>query len=473
MSIDSFKTRKNFELNGKIFSYFSLNALERQGLCEVQRLPCILKLLVENLLRFEDGEQVNKADIKALARGIGNVDRKLRILLHPSHVWLTSFSEAQDEKECHTLLTLGGKVIPPFRVDLNPEPEFLVSKERDGVIDLFPENLIGTGNFVASANAMGVLGIKVTEVAAEVGLLGQPIFLSIPEVFGFKVEEGDPVKILQSLEEKGVLGVWLEFYGQGLDQLSYQDRVLISNGAMALGAVCAFFPIDQEALRHVQHAELVQNYAVMQGLWRDNTTPDPVFGTLLSQAVTFSSTHSKRPERIVLEDKVGILPVLSSPFNGSNTTYALVTSPEEVFPVRKIVSLGGKVVLAEWFDSDYRADLIYLNILPLLFKFGMSRSSLQIVGGEHLEFLYLSHQIRPGMDVLCRITRQSGAIEEFVLKCAIETQRELGCFQWGGDWAISAHMSRAAPIDLSGYYHLNDRSISIPQMVEIKRAQTR
>lgn len=523
-SIDSFKAKKKLEVGGKIFSYFSLDALENQGLGELRTFPHVLKLLLENLLRFEDGGQVNKADIKTLARGGGGT-RKTEISFHPARVWLQNVSDItaianlaecrrimplhpqvsidwlavlpklQNEAdkpayaECDALLAWAEKAIEHFKINRNLSPEFLVFKEREGMIDLFPTSLIGTGNGVAAANALGILGLNVSSIEAESVIFNQPVFLSMPNVLGFKLQghvqkEISPVKILQCLEEKGVSGAWIEFYGQGLDQLSYQDRVLISEGAIALGAVCTFFPVDQETLRQIMETtqdsdqvQLIQAYCMAQGLWRDHVAPDPIFKETLSldfsqlapQSLKLDSFQKKQAENLALDIPIQdfMAPLtLKRPVEEMQSfclsqakilfseQIALISKTQVVSEIeppfilvvgkedrdafhrnraaRSAFSSGIKAVVAEHFDSEYRADLIRLGILPLLFKFGMSRNSLQMEGGERLDFVQLSLQMKPGMDILCRMSRATGSVEEFVLKCGIETRRELDYFRCGG-----------------------------------------
>jgi aconitate hydratase len=379
---DILKTRKTLTVDGKSYDYFSLKAAAAQ-IGDVSRLPFSMKVLLENLLRFEDGESVKVEDIKACAAWLENkgkteheVDyRPARVLMQdftgvPAVVDLAAMREA--------MKALGGnaqKINPLTAVDLvidhsvmvdefgtpkafqdNVEIEFERNGERYSFLrwgqDAFknfrvvppgtgichqvnleylaqtiwvekddttghdcayPDTLVGTDSHTTMVNGLAVLGWGVGGIEAEAAMLGQPVSMLIPEVVGFKMngklKEGATatdlvLTVTEMLRKKGVVNKFVEFYGPGLDNLSLADRATIANMAPEYGATCGFFPIDKETIRFLNftgrdaaRVKMVEAYAKEQGMWRDASTPDPVFSDTLELDLSIVEPSIAGPKR--------------------------------------------------------------------------------------------------------------------------------------------------------------------------------
>src|SRR5690606_32040929 len=162
---------------------------------------------------------------------------------------------------------------------------------------VYPDTLVGTDSHTTMINALGILGWGVGGIEAEAAMLGQPVSMIIPEVVGFefsgKLQPGITatdlvLTVTQMLRKHGVVGKFVEFFGDGLDQLALADRATIANMAPEYGATCGFFPVDQVTLdylrlsgRDEQRIALVEAYCKAQGLWRDATAPEPLFSEAL------------------------------------------------------------------------------------------------------------------------------------------------------------------------------------------------
>jgi aconitate hydratase len=382
---DSLKTRATLSAGGKSYDYYSLDAASKGGLGDLSRLPYSLKVLLENLLRYEDGVSVSTDDIKALAERRPNHEiafRPGRVLLQdftgvPAVVDLAAMREAMND--------LGGdprKINPQSPVDLvidhsvmidkfgtkaafdaNVEMEFERNQERyeflrwgseafdnfrvvppgtgichqvnleflaqtiwtsdvDGTDVAYPDTVVGTDSHTTMINGLAVLGWGVGGIEAEAAMLGQPVSMLIPDVVGFKMtgklREGTTatdlvLTVVQMLRARGVVGKFVEFFGPALDTLSLPDRATLANMAPEYGATCGFFPVDAETIRFLKFTSrdadriaLVEAYAKAQGMWRDDTTPDPEFTDTLEldiSTVEPSISGPKRPQdRIPLSD---------------------------------------------------------------------------------------------------------------------------------------------------------------------------
>ncbi|WP_457807518.1 aconitate hydratase AcnA [Kushneria sp. EE4] len=217
-------------------------------------------------------------------------------------------------------------VVPPgtgicHQVNLEYLGKSVWTKEEDGKTFAFPDTLVGTDSHTTMINGLGVLGWGVGGIEAEAAMLGQPVSMLIPEVIGFKLEgklrEGITatdlvLTVTQMLRKKGVVGKFVEFYGDGLKDLPLADRATIANMAPEYGATCGFFPIDDETLNYMkltgrsqEQIELVQAYAQQQGLWRE-PGHEPIFTDTLSldmDIVEASLAGPKRPQdRVALTD---------------------------------------------------------------------------------------------------------------------------------------------------------------------------
>lgn len=218
------------------------------------------------------------------------------------------------------------RVVPPGRGIVHQvNLEYLAQgvftrKEADGSVTAFPDTLVGTDSHTTMINGLGILGWGVGGIEAEAAMLGQPIYMLVPEVIGVRLtgelREGITatdltLTITQMLRRHGVVGKFVEFFGQGLSNMSLPDRATIANMAPEYGATMGFFPVDEEALRYMrrtgrdeQTIQLVEQYSRAQGLFRTDNTPDPIFTEVLELdlgTVETSLAGPKRPQdRIVL-----------------------------------------------------------------------------------------------------------------------------------------------------------------------------
>ncbi|WP_422369479.1 aconitate hydratase AcnA [Pelagibius sp.] len=358
-SNDTLKTRRDLIVGGKTYSYYSLEAVAAE-LGDVSRLPYSMKVLLENLLRFEDGNTVTVDDIKAVGAWIKDrrSDREIayrpaRVLMQdftgvPAVVDLAAMREAMDKLggdpkkinplspvdlvidhsvmvddfgnadsfkknvemefdrngERYAFLRWGQsafdnfRVVPPgtgicHQVNLENLAQVVWTKDEDGKTVAYPDTLVGTDSHTTMVNGLSVLGWGVGGIEAEAAMLGQPVSMLIPEVIGFKLtgamKEGTTatdlvLMVVQMLRAKGVVGKFVEFYGPGLDHLTLADQATIANMAPEYGATCGIFPVDEETIRYLtftsrdpERVALVEAYAKAQGMWRDASTPDPIF----------------------------------------------------------------------------------------------------------------------------------------------------------------------------------------------------
>ncbi|HEY8192083.1 MAG TPA: aconitate hydratase AcnA [Alphaproteobacteria bacterium] len=385
---DTLQTRKTLTVDRKEYDYFSLpEAAKKIG--NISNLPFSMKVLLENLLRFEDGVSVKTEDIKACAAWLDNKGktehevayRPARVLMQdftgvPAVVDLAAMREAMkalgddaqkinpltavdlvidhsvmvDEfgtkkafqqnveiefernGERYAFLRWGSqafrnfRVVPPgtgicHQVNLEylAQTVWVEQDENNGRNVAYPDTLVGTDSHTTMVNGLAVLGWGVGGIEAEAAMLGQPVSMLIPEVIGFKLtgraKEGTTatdivLTVTEMLRKKGVVNKFVEFYGPGLDGLSLADRATIANMAPEYGATCGFFPIDAETIRYLSftgrdkhRVKMVEEYAKAQGMWRDASTPDPVFTDTLSldlSTVEPSLAGPKRPQDRVL-----------------------------------------------------------------------------------------------------------------------------------------------------------------------------
>ena len=383
-SLDSFKCRRTLKLDGEKYDYFSLTEAEANGLTRISSLPFSLKVLLENLLRHEDGRTVTADDIKGVALWLEQKKSDREIAFRPARVLMQDFTGVPAVVDLaamrDAMAKLGGdpnKINPLAPVDLvidhsvmvdafgsnlafkvNVDKEYERNGERyaflrwgAGAFDNFrvvppgtgichqvnleylaqtvwtkeatnganavayPDTLVGTDSHTTMVNGLSVLGWGVGGIEAEAAMLGQPISMLIPEVIGFRLtgELRDGVTatdlvltVTEMLRRAGVVGKFVEFFGTGLDNLPLEDRATIANMAPENGATCGFFPIDMETLAYLKatgrkgwRLELVETYAREQGLYRDDSTPDPAFTKTLHldlRDVEPSLAGPKRPQ---------------------------------------------------------------------------------------------------------------------------------------------------------------------------------
>ncbi|MGP1394124.1 MAG: aconitate hydratase AcnA [Inquilinaceae bacterium] len=385
---DTLKTRRTLDIDGKAYDYFSLEAAA-EAIGDVAKLPFSLKVLLENLLRFEDDRTVTVDDIKGMAAWVDERRSDREIAYRPARVLMQDFTGVPAVADLaamrEAMVALGGdpeRINPLSAVDLvidhsvmvdafgtdsafeiNVEREFERNLERyaflrwgqtafdnfrvvppgtgichqvnleylsqtvwcepdrssKGRMVAYPDTLVGTDSHTTMVNGLAVLGWGVGGIEAEAAMLGQPVSMLIPEVIGFKLtgrlKEGATatdlvLTVTQMLRAKGVVGKFVEFFGDGLDHMTLADRATIGNMAPEYGATCGFFPIDAETLRYLtftgrdpHRVRLVEAYAKAQGMWRDSDTPDPVYTDTLSLdlgVVEPSLAGPKRPQDKVL-----------------------------------------------------------------------------------------------------------------------------------------------------------------------------
>ncbi len=378
---DSLNTRRTLAVGGSSYEYFSLEAASR-SLGDVSRLPFSLKILLENLLRNEDGRNVTEAHVRAMAEWLERRRSETEIGFRPARVLMQDFTgvpavvdlaamrdamttlggdprrinplvpvdlvidhsivadhsgdkrafernvalEYQRNGERYAFLRWGAaafdnfRVVPPgtgicHQVNVEYLAQVVWTADLDGHTFAYPDTLVGTDSHTTMVNGVSVLGWGVGGIEAEAAMLGQPVSMVIPEVVGFKLtgrlSEGATatdlvLTVTQMLRRKGVVNKFVEFFGDGLDQLTVADMATIANMAPEYGATCGFFPIGQTTLdylaftgRDQQRIKLVEAYAKTQGLWRGPGTPDPVFTDTLELdlgSVEPSLAGPKRPQ---------------------------------------------------------------------------------------------------------------------------------------------------------------------------------
>ncbi|GIT85920.1 aconitate hydratase AcnA [Roseobacter sp. OBYS 0001] len=351
---DTSKTRKTLSAGAQTIDYYSIPAATAAGLGDFSKLPAALKVVLENMLRFEDGKTVTVDDIKAFAQwGAQGGKNPREIAYRPARVLLQDFTgvpavvdlaamrdaiislggdaekinplnpvdlvidhsvmidefgnprafqmnvdrEYERNMERYTFLKWGQKAFNNFRVvppgtgichQVNLEylaQTVWTDTDQNGAEVAYPDTLVGTDSHTTMVNGAAVLGWGVGGIEAEAAMLGQPISMLIPEVIGFELTgtmmEGTTgtdlvLKVVELLRAKGVVGKFVEFYGEGLDRLPLADRATIANMAPEYGATCGFFPIDAETLRYLRNTGrdedrvvLVEAYAKENGFWRD------------------------------------------------------------------------------------------------------------------------------------------------------------------------------------------------------------
>ncbi|MDE3015582.1 MAG: aconitate hydratase AcnA [Pseudomonadota bacterium] len=381
-SKNSFASRSQLDAGGKSYEYFSLPATYKAMNQDLSRLPYSLKILLENLLRHEDGASVKADDISAFVDWYISKTSDREIAFRPARVLMQDFTgvpavvdlaamrdamqklggaaekinplspvdlvidhsvmvdnyatpdafaknvdlEMQRNGERYAFLRWGQKAFDNFRVvppgtgichQVNLEYLAQGVWVDNGVA--YPDTLVGTDSHTTMINGLGVLGWGVGGIEAEAAMLGQPVSMLIPEVIGFKLvgklREGTTatdlvLTITQMLRKKGVVGKFVEFYGDGLDHLPLANRATIANMAPEYGATCGIFPIDAETINYLKltgrapdRVALVESYARAQGLWRDKNYKEPVFTDTLELdvgTVEACLAGPKRPQDKVL-----------------------------------------------------------------------------------------------------------------------------------------------------------------------------
>ena len=382
-SKNSFQSLDTLNSSGKDYKYFNLKTAEKKGLEGISKLPKSLKVLLENLLRYEDDVTVDKKQILALKEWLKNKKSNTEIAYRPARTLLQDYTgipaiadlaamrDAVKEKnkdpnqinplstvdlvidhsvmvdeyasgksfnqnvekefsrngERYAFLKWGQKafdnfrVVPPgtgicHQVNLEYLAKVVWSSKSGGDLYAYPDTLVGTDSHTTMVNGLSVLGWGVGGIEAEAAMLGQPISMLIPEVIGVEIKgkllEGltatDLVlAIVEMLRKKGVVGKFVEFYGEGLENLTLADRATIANMAPEYGATCGFFPVDEETLKYLKLSgrdketiELVEKYSKAQGLWASDGMEFTDTLSLDISTVVPSISGPKRPQDKVL-----------------------------------------------------------------------------------------------------------------------------------------------------------------------------
>ena len=374
-SLDSFHTLDSLNMGGKEYTFYNISKLHEKYPA-IEKLPKSKKILIENLLRLEDGKDVNKDLIEKVLQ---KPEKKHEIFFLPARVLMQDFTgvpAVADLAAMRNAVALKGKdpanVNPLSQVDLvidhsvmvdyfatpqafqkNVDMEFGRNKERyeflkwgqqafenfrvippgtgichqvnleylarvvwnkpiNGKECLYPDTLVGTDSHTTMVNALGVLGWGVGGIEAEAAMLGQSVSMLLPEVVGFKIDgclqEGVTatdlvLTVVEMLRTKGVVGKFVEFYGDGVKNLSLADRATIANMAPEYGATCGFFPTDEETIKYLNLTardkdlvKIVEKYNKIQGLWMDNQSEYNDNLELNLMSVQASLAGPKRPQ---------------------------------------------------------------------------------------------------------------------------------------------------------------------------------
>ena len=380
---NSYNTLKTIVIDGQEYKYYSITEAEKNGLKGITKLPKSLKVLLENLLIYEDDQSVTRYQIQAIHKWLDNRKSKTEIAYRPARVLLQDYTgipavadlaamrEAVKEKnkdpntinplsavdlvidhsvqvdefakdnsfdnnvdiefkrngERYSFLKWGQqafnnfRIVPPgtgicHQVNLEYLSKVVWLEEYKGLKYLFPDTLVGTDSHTTMVNGLSVLGWGVGGIEAEAGMLGQPISMLIPEVIGFKLLNKMPegttatdlvLTVVKMLRDKGVVGKFVEFYGDGLKNLTLADRATIANMAPEYGATCGFFPIDEETLKYLKFSgrddktiNIVEAYSKDQGLWSSEDIQFTDTISLDMSTIVPTISGPKRPQDKVL-----------------------------------------------------------------------------------------------------------------------------------------------------------------------------
>jgi len=380
---NSYNSLKSISINNSEYKYYSLSEAEKNGLDGISKLPKSLKVLLENLLRYEDNLSVTKNQIEAIKEWLKTKKSSTEIAYRPARVLLQDYTgipavadlaamreavkqknkdpntinplstvdlvidhsvqvdksasansfeknvdiEFQRNGERYSFLKWGQqafnnfRIVPPgtgicHQVNLEYLSKVVWSEKFKDEDYLFPDTLVGTDSHTTMVNGLSVLGWGVGGIEAEAGMLGQPISMLIPEVIGFEVTNKMPegttatdlvLTVVKMLRDKGVVGKFVEFYGDGLKNLTLADRATIANMAPEYGATCGFFPIDDETLKYLRFSGrdentviIVEKYAKEQGLWASDGIEFTDTLSLDMSTIVPTISGPKRPQDKVL-----------------------------------------------------------------------------------------------------------------------------------------------------------------------------
>ena len=437
---DSFGSRDKLNTAAGEVGIYRLDALSRQGIADISRLPLSIRVLLEALLRCENGREISREDVLTLSNYNPTAPVAVEVPFKPARVILQDFTGVPAVVDLAALRSamarMGGdpqRINPQIPVDLvidhsvqvdfaggpaalrqNAELEFSRNNERyaflrwgqqafdnfrvvppaSGIVHqvnleylanvvqcvdagdgsgpvAYPDSLVGTDSHTTMINGLGVVGWGVGGIEAEAVMLGQPIFMLAPEVIGFKVSGSMPegatatdlvLTVTQVLRQRGVVGKFVEFYGDGLSSMTLPDRATLANMAPEYGATMGFFPVDDEVLRYMratgrpdETVDLVERYCKEQGLFRTDGMSAPEYADTLEMdlgQVVPSLAGPKRPQdRIALADMkqtwrrdfqapVGPQGFGRSPDDAGRSVSATLSSGEEVEVTQGAVTIA-------------------------------------------------------------------------------------------------------------------------------------
>ena len=386
---DTFEARSTLETASGPVDYFRLEKLEQDGLASMGRLPFSIRVLLESVLRNENGRDVTRDDVLHLARYDPAAPARQEFPFKPARVVLQDFTgvpavvdlaalrsamarmggdpqrinphnpvdlvidhsvqvdeygssaallinaerEFERNRERYEFLRWGQqafdnfRVVPPasgivHQVNLEYLAKVVQTRNAGGTTVAYPDSLVGTDSHTTMINGMGVVGWGVGGIEAEAAMLGQPIYMLIPEVVGFELvgelPEGSTATdlvlvVTEMLRSKGVVGKFVEYFGPGLSTMTLPDRATVANMAPEYGSTMGFFPVDDETLRYLRRTgrtealiDRVERYYKTQGMYRTDETPAPEFVDVLEldlSTVRPCLAGPKRPQdRIELRD---------------------------------------------------------------------------------------------------------------------------------------------------------------------------
>src|SRR6056300_51072 len=382
-SKNSFQSLDEIKVSSKSYKIFNLKKAEQNGLEGISKLPKSLKVLLENLLRYEDDLTVDKKQILALKEWLKNKTSNTEIAYRPARVLMQDYTgipavadlaamrdavqaKNKDPKKINPLSTVdlvidhsvmvdtyatkdsftknvaqefsrngerysflkwgqkafnNFRVVPPgtgicHQVNLEYLSKVVWSSKIGEDTYAYPDTLVGTDSHTTMVNGLSVLGWGVGGIEAEAAMLGQPISMLIPEVVGFEMKNKMPegttatdlvLTVVKMLRDKGVVGKFVEFYGDGLKNLTLADQATIANMAPEYGATCGFFPIDDETLKYLKFSgrddetvKIVEDYAKAQGLWASSDIEFTDTLTLDMSTIVPTISGPKRPQDKVL-----------------------------------------------------------------------------------------------------------------------------------------------------------------------------
>ena len=463
-----------------------LDALTRAGFKGIDTLPYSIRVLLENLLRYEDGKTVTREDIEAVANWDPSATPSTEIAFRPSRVLLQDFTgvpavvdlaamrdqfakmggdpsrinplqpadlvidhsvqvdsygllrsfednvkrEFERNQERYQFLKWGQsafenmRVVPPgtgivHQVNLEYLASVVFTRDVNGQCIAYPDSLVGTDSHTTMINGLGVLGWGVGGIEAEAAMLGQPISMLLPQVVGFKLTGKLPegatatdavLTVTQMLRERGVVGKFVEFYGEGMENLALPDRATIANMAPEYGATMGFFPVDNETLAYLRfsgrddaHVDVVERVLKEQGLFHTVSDPEPRFTDTLQLDlgdVVPSIAGPKRPQdRIPLTESKRSWHNVLQGFEASADKAVEVTRGDDKFKLQ-----NGAVVIAAITSCTNTSNPAVMLAAGLVAKKAVEK-------GLRTK-PWVKTSLAPGSQVVTEYLKESGLIDE-------------------------------------------------------------